>query len=77
MEQEALSDWASPSAKGNRKKTRKQRHKEEQTYKQVQATPEVEVVEPVESEAEQATQTESEFADIEAYCRKIANVLWT
>jgi putative transposase len=49
------------------KKTRKQRHKEEQSYKQVQATPVVEAVEPVESEAEEATQTESEFADIEVW----------
>ena len=67
MEREVLSDWASPSAKGNRKKTRKQRHKEEQSYKQVQATPVVEAVEPVESEAQEATQTESEFADIEIW----------
>jgi putative transposase len=58
MEREVLSD---------RKKTRKQRHKEEQSYKQVQATPVVEAVEPVESEAEEATQTESEFADIEVW----------
>jgi putative transposase len=58
MERESLSD---------RKKTRKQRHKEEQSYKQVQATPVVEAVEPVESEAEEATQTESEFADIEVW----------
>jgi len=58
MEQEALSD---------RKKTRKQRHKEEQSYKQVQANPVVEDVEPVELEAEEATQTESEFADIEVW----------
>jgi putative transposase len=58
MEREVLSD---------RKKTRKQRHKEEQSYKQVQATPVVEVVESVESEAEEATQTESEFADIEVW----------
>jgi hypothetical protein len=49
------------------KKTRKQRHKEEQSYKQVQATPVVEVVEPIESEAEEATQTESEFAEIEVW----------
>jgi putative transposase len=67
MESEALSDWASPSAKGNRKKSRKQRRKEEQSYKQVQANPVVEAVEPVEPEAEEATQTESEFADIEVW----------
>jgi putative transposase len=58
MEREVLSD---------RKKTRKQRQKEEQSYKQVQATPVVEMVEPVESEPEEATQTESEFADIEVW----------
>jgi putative transposase len=67
MEREVLSDWASPSAKGNRKKTRKQRRKEEQSYKQVQATPVVEAVEPVEPDVEEATQTESEFADIEVW----------
>ena len=49
------------------KKSRKQRQKEEQRYKQVQATPVVEAVEPVESDVEQATQTESEFADIEVW----------
>jgi putative transposase len=49
------------------KKTHKQRQKEEQSYKQVQATPVVEAVEPVESDVEEATQTESEFADIEVW----------
>jgi hypothetical protein len=67
MEREVLSDWASPSAKGNRKKTRKLRQKEEQLYKQVQAHPVVEEDEPIELEAEEATQMESEFADIEVW----------
>jgi putative transposase len=58
MEREALVD---------RKKTRKQRQKEEQLYKQVQATPMLKAVEPVEPEAEEATQKESEFADIEVW----------
>ncbi len=61
MEREVLSD---------RQKTRKQRQKEEQSYKQVQATSvveAVEAVEPVEPDVEEATQTESEFADIEVW----------
>jgi putative transposase len=49
------------------KKTRKQRQKEEQSYKQVQANPVAEAVEPVESEPKEATQTESEFAEIEVW----------
>jgi putative transposase len=49
------------------KKTRKQRQKEEQLYKQVLAPPRVEATESVASEPEQATQTESEFADIEVW----------
>ena len=58
MEREVLSE---------RKKTRKLRQKEEQLYKQVQAHPVVEEDEPIELEAEEATQMESEFADIEVW----------